>query len=145
MTIPLRPILDLQARLAEVDEKLGASLNSRMLGALEAAVVPLAETMTKQMVELETRVCRSDRDSACESTSVYSLLYSFGNEFWPLCIVVLLSAIWFVEAFSNAFVYGLCYLGACFACHRFRWHLSRRFFSLGARFCFFRRSSHEAS
>ena len=53
-------LLDLQARLAEVDEKLGASLNNRMLGALEAAVVPLAETMTKQMVELETRVCRSD-------------------------------------------------------------------------------------
>ena len=53
-----RLVADLQARLAKVDRMIGDELEGRMRGALKAAIVPLAESVSAKLVEFEQRIDR---------------------------------------------------------------------------------------
>ena len=53
-----RLVADLQARLAKVDRMIGDELEGRMRGALKAAIVPLAESVSAKLAEFEQRIDR---------------------------------------------------------------------------------------
>ena len=48
--------VELDARIASLDEKLGRELDDRMLGMLRAAVTPMAELVAEKLVSVEARV-----------------------------------------------------------------------------------------
>ena len=57
-------ISDIQDRLAELDRRMGEDLEERMRGALQTAVVPLAEWVSTKLVEFERRL----RTMGCKPT-----------------------------------------------------------------------------
>ena len=63
---------DIEARIVKVERMIGGDLEDRMRGALEAAVVPLAEAVSKKMVVLESQVSSLAVNAANAETFVGS-------------------------------------------------------------------------
>ena len=87
-------VVSLKERLAALDEKIGAELDTRMLNVLQAAIVPLAEKVSVKLVEFETNIATivADPDTAPDITGYHKI---FSWNVYLIMVVLLCIIIYF--------------------------------------------------
>ena len=64
--------------IAELDGKLGAALNTRLLDVLKAAIVPLAEHVTERLADVENQMLANHNKGEVETASFLRLFTFIG-------------------------------------------------------------------
>ena len=100
---------DLDRRISDLDQQLSADLDTRMLGAIHAAVVPLAEKVSEKVILLERRVelLTDDPDDAT-SKSIFDPKSRNEIIFLRLCLLAFVAAMVGLYTISLLLILALC-------------------------------------